>query len=139
MLLPLDQSKYFLDSYMQLICRITGDEPSTPKEWARSRDKMLDVIRNDKVSKRISKESFYQEVSRFVSGQFVYLKRYKNHYAMMHIASSKFYAVYALTSQLDEMIPEYCVVDTCLIPHEGVIVCDGLLTDSNVRLGMNYT
>ena len=49
MLLPLDQSKYFLDSYMQLICRITGDEPSTPKEWARSRDKMLDVIRSNKV------------------------------------------------------------------------------------------
>jgi hypothetical protein len=124
---------------MDLIRRITGNSPDGAEEWKNSRDEMLACIRSGSISDDdIVGDPFYKNVCLNVSGQFCYMKRYKDHYAMMHLDTGSYYGVYALTSQLDEMMPEFHIVTACLIPFEGKVVCDGLIQDSHVSLGNNY-
>ena len=40
-----------------------------------------------------------------------------------------------LSTPLNEMLPEYSIVETCLLSFNGMIVCDGLLRGSGIILG----
>jgi hypothetical protein len=56
----------------------------------------------------------------------------------MHIETGAFYMAFALTTRIEELSKEFAVVNTALIPFNGILVCDGLLTTYNVTLGKNY-
>jgi hypothetical protein len=70
-----------------------------------------------------------------VAGMFVVWKHYKKHTIFLH--DSDAYAVLGLRSTLEEILPGPLptLVDAVLLPFEGVIVTDGLLTTRNVLLG----
>ncbi len=46
---------------------------------------------------------------------------------MLYFEDRRFYAVMELTNPLDRLVKEFSVVDTCLLPFRGKIVCDGLV------------
>ena len=56
---------------------------------------------------------------------------------MQNMDSSLYYAVRSLTTPLEEMIAEFSIVKTCLIPYKGMFVCDGLVVANNIHLGKN--
>jgi len=72
---------------------------------------------------------------RRVSGQFLVYKHYKKHSIFMH--DSEVYAVLGLRSDLEEILPMAppVLVETVLLPFEGVIVTDGLLAAHSIFFG----
>jgi hypothetical protein len=70
-----------------------------------------------------------------VAGTFVAWKHYKKH--TIFLRDSDAYAVLGLRSGLEEIFPRPLpiLLDAVLLPFEGVIVTDGLLTTKNVILG----
>jgi hypothetical protein len=70
-----------------------------------------------------------------VAGSFVVWKHYKKHTIFLRDPDA--YAVLGLRSSLEEILPRPppMLVDAVLLPFDGVIVTDGLLTSKNVVLG----
>lgn len=70
-----------------------------------------------------------------VADMFVVWKHYKKHTIFLRDPDA--YAVLGLRSSLEEILPRPppMLVDAVLLPFEGVIVTDGLLTSRNVLLG----
>ena len=127
----------FLLHYKTVISITTGQVPDGFQEWVESRDAMFSRWQDIETDERLKENPIYDVLPDAVHGRFVFLKKYKSHYAMQHMESEKFYAVQALQTPLDEMLPEYSVVEACLLPFKGVIVCDGLLRGGDVILGNN--
>ena len=125
----------FLSNYKALIEAVTGISPDGFEEWLDARDKMLGSWQQAKVSQQLSENPIYQVLPQAVYGQFCFLKKYKSHYALQHVDSKQFFAVQVLSTPLNEMLPEYSMVETCLLSFNGLIVCDGLLRGSGIILG----
>jgi len=78
---------------------------------------------------------------RYVKGTFVIL-RYLKKYAIFLGTDEppRAYAVRALTTSFDEMIPPYALPHMCetvLLPYDDGIVCDGLIASQNLVIGSN--
>jgi hypothetical protein len=73
-----------------------------------------------------------------VAGMFVVWKHFKKH--SIFLLDRDVFAVLGLHSTLEEILPmpPPLLVDAVLLPFEGVIVTDGLLTSKNVFLGPGY-
>lgn len=138
MLLPPSQAQEFLKGYKALITEVFGREPSNMEEWVQGRDEtMRRVLHNEVEDLSAQHGAWIERISQATSGDFIFLKRYKNYCAMQHMKSEVFYAVRALTTPLEEMFPEFSIITACLIPFNGMMVCDGLLRSGNVLLGRN--
>lgn len=115
-----------------------GDVPDDNEEYASVRpliyqhlnqikDHMLDTVGHD----------FYRSLELGIFGRFVFLKRYKQGYVFHHIDTGIFYQAVCLTMPLDEMVEEYSVIETALIPYANRMVCDGLVLSAGVFIGKN--
>jgi hypothetical protein len=84
-----------------------------------------------------------REWKRFVRGTFVVLRHLKKHTVFLNtIEPVKAYAVLSLTTDLPEMIPDYALpvlIETVLLPYQGVIIYDGIVFGGNVLIGPNMT
>ena len=60
-------------------------------------------------------ESFVNAVKNATYGMFVYAKKYRSGYALK-ASDDTWFCVKALTTPLEEMIPEWCVIDTAVLP-----------------------
>lgn len=72
-------------------------------------------------------------------GSYVYLKKYKNGYALHSLSNSKYFLCKALTSPLEEFLEPYSVIKTVILPYKGYLLCDGLIVKRGVILGRNMT
>jgi hypothetical protein len=70
-------------------------------------------------------------------GKFIYLKKYQKGYILKHVDSGKYYEVVALTTPLEEIVPEYSVIDTAIIPYANRLMCDGLVCSYGIYIGKN--
>jgi hypothetical protein len=71
-----------------------------------------------------------------VGGAFYVLRHLKKHTLFLGESPSAVYGVLGLASPLEELLPFVPVyVRTALLPYEGQIVCDGLLTRYNITFG----
>jgi hypothetical protein len=72
------------------------------------------------------------------AGMFAVWKHYKKH--TIFLLDREAFAVLGLRSTLEEILPQAppLLVDTVLLPFEGVIVTDGLLTSRNILLGPGF-
>ena len=138
MLLDPKEVNDFLTGYKALICDSFGSVPDDLESWVVGRDKMLQQIQQGDLSQgnEVSNE-WKGRIDNVVSGKFIFLKRYKFYCAMQNMDSSLYYAVRSLTTPLEEMIAEFSIVETCLIPYKGMFVCDGLVVANNIHLGKN--
>ena len=130
----------FLYKYQAVMMYLNGGLlPDGALEFAVIRPEIyncLDEI-NDAMSGVVGGD-FVNNLRRAVYGKFIYLKNYKDGYAFMHIETGAFYMAFALTTRIEELSKEFAVVNTALIPFNGILVCDGLLATYDVTLGKNY-
>jgi hypothetical protein len=123
----------FLDAPLELkvMCREVVYEP-TPIISAFARV-------NADVLSDAAKQTLAAWAKHFVKGDFIMLRHVKTHTIMLGTKEPRVaYAVLGLTTDLPEMIPASRLpasVSTVLLPYEGVIVCDGLLTAPNAGVG----
>lgn len=140
MLLDADQAHDFLQRYMNFMSAVTDKTAQSAEEWYCLRDEMLDLFHaNEITSNDIEDKALFESISRSISGDFCFLKRYKDHCAVQHLKSNKFYAIKSLTTPLESMVGEFEIVTLCILPFNGEILCDGLIRPQNIGLGKNYT
>ncbi len=140
MLIDESEGSFFLEQYKELLAHHYGAEPSSGEEWAEARDQMMLRVKTgaeDISGKEMTEVE--QAVREAVTGRFCFLKRYKDHYAFCHLESGRFFAVRALTTPIEEIVEEFSVVTTCLIPFREKMICDGLVVSANIYFGKNYT
>jgi hypothetical protein len=82
------------------------------------------------------KESFVLAVRSAIHGMFIYAKKYKLGYALK-ASDNAWLCVKALTTPLEEMIPDWVVIDTAVLPYGDFLVCDGLVVNRQTYIGPN--
>ena len=140
MLISPQYANQFLKNYKALLTAILGFKPSSLDEWVEGRLALMNTLTEDPAYVQTLEldVEFKVGLSEAVYGDFCFLKRYKNYCALQHLESGVFFGVSSLTTPLEEMIPEYSIITTGVIPFSGVMVCDGLVQASNMILGKNY-
>ena len=140
MLLDPDQAHDFLHRYMNFMSAVTNKTAQSAEEWYSLRDEMLAQFHANEIPLNdIEDTHLFESVSKSISGDFCFLKRYKDHCAVRHLESNKFYAIKSLTTPLESMVGEFEIVTLCILSFNGELLCDGLVRPQNIRLGKNYT
>lgn len=137
MLLQPKDATDFLRDYKELLTLISGAMPNGIEEWVDARDTMLTRWRDFQAREELNANPLYRVLPYVVHGRFCFLKRYKKFCAMRHLDSGDFFAVHSLTTPLEKMLPEYCIIKACLFSFRGIIVCDGLVRSENMLIGKN--
>jgi hypothetical protein len=139
MFLPTEIAEEFLEKYKLLMKLLNGGVcPNGVKEYAPLRGVIYEKLNEieELYSGDIGSE-FVNSLKRGVLGKFVYLKPYKDGYAMYSLEKDLYYLCFALTTPLEEYVQEYSIMTTAIVPFQGFIVCDGLIVHHNVSLGKN--
>jgi hypothetical protein len=124
-LLETTSANAFLAQYKRLLCAIAAKPLKIRNDYSEARK----TLYKDGLNKCFAFDSSYEE-------SFVYAKKYRSGYALK-ASDDTWFCVKALTTPLEEMIPEWCVIDTAVLPYCGLIVCDGLIVDRHVSIGPN--
>jgi hypothetical protein len=127
----------FLRQYKRLLGAIAAKPMNNTKNLIEART----ALYNDGFNKTFDFDSLYEEsfinaVRNATYGMFVYAKKYRNGYALKSCENIWFCAS-GLTTPLEEMIPEWCIIDTAVLPYGGFTICDGLIMDRHVSIGPN--
>jgi len=139
MLIDKRMADVFLNHYKAIMSYLNdGVEPDGVKAYASLRQIIFERIEEfeDDV-KGIVGQDFVSSIKSGNFGQFVYLKKYQNGYILQHIDTGKYYQVSALTTPLEKLVDEFCVIDTAIIPYANKLVCDGLVLSHGVSIGKN--
>jgi hypothetical protein len=136
-LLKTTSANAFLDQYKRLLCAIAAKPLKIINDYSEARK----ALYKDGFNKSFAFDSSYEEsfvnaVKNATYDMFVYAKKYRSGYALK-ASDGTWFCVKALTTPLEEMIPEWCVIDTAVLPYCGLIICDGLIVDRHVSIGPN--
>ena len=127
----------FLAQYKHLLCTIAAKPLKIINDYSEVRKALYkDGFNKTFVFDSSYEESFVNAVRNATYGMFVYAKKYRSSYALK-ASDDTWFCVKALTTPLEELIPEWCVIDTAVLPYCGLIVCDGLIVDRHVSIGPN--
>jgi len=127
----------FLAQYKRLLCTIADKPLKIINEYSEARKALYSEGFNKSfVFDSSYEESFVNAVRNATHGMFVYAKKYRSSYALK-ASDDTWFCVKALTTPLEEMIPEWCVIDTAVLPYCGLIICDGLIVDRHISIGPN--
>ena len=137
MLLDTAHADDFLYKYQLLMVYLNdGEIPNGKEGFAAIRPEIYECL--DELEESMLEfvgSEFLSNLREAAFGEFVYLKKYKEGYVFKHIETGCYYQTLTLTTPLDEMLDEFIVVNTAIVPFRGSFVCDGLITSSNVALG----
>jgi hypothetical protein len=140
MLLKPKLASEFLSKYKVILAHInSGQPPNDIKEYVAARSKLYDD--SACFSSALTKAAeidFVEPLKSAVHGEFVYLKKYKNGYVFKKLDTGVFYQVAALTSPLENLVHDYSIIKTALLPFPNQFVCDGLISGANTLLGKNF-
>jgi len=136
-LLETTSANAFLDQYKRLLCAIAAKPLKIINDYSEARK----ALYKDGFNKSFAFDSSYEEsfvnaVKNATCDMFVYAKKYRSGYALK-ASDDTWFCVKALTTPLEEMIPEWCVIDTAVLSYCGLIVCDGLIVDRHISIGPN--
>jgi len=137
MLLPPEDAADFIAAHQELIMLVSQTTPQDTESWAKGRDVLHARWKEFQDNEQVTSNLLYPALPLAVTGRFCYLKRYQKYYAMRHLEINVFYAVHALTTPLEEYIPEFSVVEACLLPFRDRIVLDGFIYGGRIHLGTN--
>jgi hypothetical protein len=134
-------AEIFLEKYKAIMTYLNdGKCPDSIEEYAFFRSSIyghMDQIKENMLD--IIGQDFYGSIESGIFGQFAFLKRYKQGYILQHLDTGIFYQAWCLTTPLDELIEEYSIIETALIPYSNRIICDGLILGGGVLIGQNMT
>lgn len=136
-LLKPSHAKAFLVQYKRLLSEIAGKGLYGIAEYVEAREALYKNGLN-KTHHMDSKydSSFIEAVRNAQYGTLVHAKKYKQGYALKH-EGSVWYFAQALTTGLEEMLPDWIVITTAVLPYHNQYVCDGLVVDKHVLIGKN--
>ncbi len=130
-------SRAFLAQYKRLLGDIAGTPMKTIDDYNEARMVLYEEgLNKSYVFDSSYEKSFVCAVRGGIYGMFIYAKKYKNGYALKS-SSNEWLCVKALTTPLEEMIPEWVVIDTAVVPYCGFLVCDGLVVNRHTYVGPN--
>ncbi len=129
----------FLASYKAVLAEVNGGKsPQDANVFAECRKSLysnsVSIMEYTSIA-----EDFKNALSKSIYGRFIFLKKYKNWYAFQHTATNRYYAALGLTSPIEDMVEDFSIIETALVPYRGLIVCDGLIVKENMLLGRNMT
>jgi hypothetical protein len=79
--------------------------------------------------------------TRYVKGTFLVLRHLKKYTIFLHsVSPANAYGVLGLTDDIEEFLPAWrlpIAVETVLLPYEGVVVCDGMISVYDMVIGPN--
>ena len=140
MILPADLGDDFLATYKGVLAYLNGgEEPESVEDYVVFRKQLYSEfadIQSD-LAKYLEPE-FFESLSHAVFGRFVFMKKYRKGYAFQNTKNSNFYLAVGLTTPLEEIMPEYSIIETAILTFKGYLVCDGLIASYNTVLGKNY-
>ncbi len=127
----------FLRQYKRLLADVAGKPLAGIADFEQARK----ILYENNLNKTYPMDSEYEPsfidaVRNAQYGMFIYAKEYRQGYALKS-KDNAWYFVTALTTGLEELVPDWVVIDTAVIPFHGQYVCDGLVVDRNVLIGKN--
>jgi len=127
----------FLASYKAVLAEVNGGKsPQNINEFVECRKSLYSNSMSIAEYTSIA-EDFKNALSKSIYGQFIFLKKYKSWYAFQHMATNQYFAALGLTSPIETMVEDFSIIETALMPFRGLIVCDGLIVNTNILLGKN--
>jgi hypothetical protein len=130
-------ARSFLEQYKRLLSEIAGKQLDSNAEYVEAREALYaDGLNKTYVMDSQYETSFIDAVRNAEYGMFIYAKKYKQGYALKSTSNVWFF-VQALTTPLDDMLPDWIVVVTAVLPYRDYHICDGLIVDKHVFIGKN--
>ena len=127
----------FLQQYKQLLSELSGEQLSGATQFAEARHALYETGRNTCHPMHHPYDApFINAIRGAVFGSFVYAKPYRQGYALKD-ENGKWYCVTALTTPLEELVPEWVMIRTAVLTFRGYTICDGLVVNRNVFVGKN--
>lgn len=139
MLIRKEQADTFLEKYKSIMTYLNGGALlSRIEEYVALRSEIYERIEDiDKNCRMLAGKQFIDSLRSAVCGNFVYLKKYRNGYVLQDTESGIYYQIVALATSLEELLPEFCYIETAIVPFENHLICDGLVLSKNVLIGKN--
>ena len=127
----------FLDQYKRLLSEVAGRSLEGLPDFEEARYALYKDGFNKTCPMGTSYDRpFIDAVRGATYGTFVYAKRYKQGYALKD-RNGIWHCVAALTTPLEELVPDWIFIETAVLPFHSRDVCDGLLVNRNVFIGKN--
>ena len=141
MLIKKSDSDSFLGNYKLAMALINdGQYPENINEYGELREELFDRVYE--IEKELSNAlgiEFVETIKQGLFGKYVYLKKYQKGYVLKNIDNGKFYQVLALTTPLEDLVPEYSIIDTAILSFKENLICDGLVIHQGMVLGKNMS
>ena len=130
-------AKSFLEQYKRLLSEVCGKQLNGTADYVEARE-VLYADGFNKTHHMAPKydTSFIEAIRNAEYGMFICGKKYKQGYALKS-RDNIWYCVQALTTPLEEMVPDWIVVVTAILPYHDNYICDGLIIDKHVSIGKN--
>jgi hypothetical protein len=136
-LLDFSLASAFLLQYKRLLGAVAAKPMKSNNDYNEARNVLYkDGLNKLYVFDSSYEKSFVHAVRSAIHGMFIYAKKYKQGYALK-ASDNAWLCVKALTTPLEEMIPDWVVIDTAVLPYGGFLVCDGLVVDRRTYIGPN--
>ena len=130
-------AKSFLEQYKRLFSEIAGKQLDSTTEYVAAQEALYEDGLNKTYCMDSQYEtSFVDAIRNAEYGMFIYAKKYKQGYALKSTNNTWFF-VQALTTPLEDMLPDWIVVVTAVLPYRDNYICDGLIVDKHVFIGKN--
>lgn len=130
-------ARSFFEQYKRLLSEIAGRRLNSNAGYVEAREALYEDGLNKTYSLNSQYEtSFVDAVRNAEYGMFIYAKKYMQGYALKSTNNNWFF-VQALTTPLDDMLPDWIVVVTAVLSYRGNYICDGLIVDKHVSIGKN--
>ncbi|GJL72470.1 MAG: hypothetical protein NMNS01_16690 [Nitrosomonas sp.] len=139
MLIHKELADTFLEKYKNVMAHLNdGILPSGIEEYAALRPEIYKRIEDiDENCRELVGKQFIESLRSAAYSTFVYLKKYRNGYVLQDTESGVYYQAVALTTPLEELLPEFCYIETAVVPFNNYFICDGLVLSKNILIGKN--
>lgn len=139
MLIHKELADTFLEKYKNVMTYLNGGIlPSEIEEYAALRPEIYKRIEDiDENCRKLVGKQFIESLRFAIRSTFVYLKKYRNGYVLQDTESGVYYQVVALTTPLEELLPEFCYIETAVVSFKNHLICDGLVLSKNILIGKN--
>ena len=138
MLIESNNAQYFLKFYKLILMNFAGKALNNASEFVHVRNKFYE--KKNEINNFFPKDAdddFRNGIKKAFYDNFIYLEKVRNGYLLRNVKQNKIYLVKAITTPLEEIIEEFSLIKTAILPFRGQIIFDGLFEKNNILIGPN--